>query len=376
MSSWQLLEQRSWSRSSGSFAIARQPPTYIASTARTSCSSRSTRCAPTPSAATAGRAATPALDRLAADGVRFDFAHAHAVLTLPSHASILTGTYPFQHGMRDNSGYRLPPARAHRRDALARCRIRDRRVRRRVPLHSRFGLNAGFDVYDDRLRRRHARRPSSSCPSGRPRASSRSRETGSRPGGSSRPPAASHEPPPWFAWVHVFDPHAPYRPPPPFDSSTPRPVRRRGGRDRRGARPAARRRAHPDWPTLVIVTGDHGEALGDHGEQTHGLFAYESTLRIPLIIAELGSRLQQPFALGGVSPGRSLTSLPGISTSCRPSWTPWASRCHRTCRAARCCRPPSVRRPLRARRTSRRCRRCSTAAGRHSAACSPTATST
>src|SRR5262249_56334607 len=55
-----------------------------------------------------GRAATPALDRLAREGVRFDFAHAHAVLTLPSHASILTGLYPYQHGIRDNSGYRLP----------------------------------------------------------------------------------------------------------------------------------------------------------------------------------------------------------------------------------------------------------------------------
>src|ERR671921_739119 len=56
-----------------------------------------------------GPAATPALDRLAAGGIRFEFAHAHAVTTLPSHASILTGTYPFQHGIRDNSGYRLPP---------------------------------------------------------------------------------------------------------------------------------------------------------------------------------------------------------------------------------------------------------------------------
>src|SRR2546422_7528134 len=56
-----------------------------------------------------GQAATPALDRLAAGGVRFDFAHAHAVLTLPSHTSILTGRYPFQHGVRDNSGYRLAP---------------------------------------------------------------------------------------------------------------------------------------------------------------------------------------------------------------------------------------------------------------------------
>src|SRR3954469_3619750 len=99
-----------------------------------------------------GPAATPALDRLAAEGVRFDFAHAHAVTTLTSHASILTGTYPFQHGIRDNSGYRLAPTAraaaaplksagyragrfhgADRGDAVEERRLRDGRIRRRVP---------------------------------------------------------------------------------------------------------------------------------------------------------------------------------------------------------------------------------------------------
>ena len=84
-------------------------------------------------------------------------------------------------------------------------------------------------------------------------------------------------------------PHAPYRPPPPFDATVRRPaVLRRGRGDRRGARAAARRPARAGRPTLVIVTGDHGEGLGDHGEESHGLFAYESTLRIPLIMAEIG----------------------------------------------------------------------------------------
>jgi tetratricopeptide (TPR) repeat protein len=91
-------------------------------------------------------------------------------------------------------------------------------------------------------------------------------------------------------WVHLFDPHAPYRPPPPFDAAY-------AGRPYYGEVAAADAALAPllddlrasGRPTLVIVTGDHGEALGDHGEESHGLFAYESTLRVPLIIAEIGS---------------------------------------------------------------------------------------
>src|SRR5512143_2919665 len=93
-----------------------------------------------------GRASTPALDRLAAEGVRFDFAHAHAVLTLPSHASILTGTYPFQHGIRDNSGYRLDPRARTVATLLRDAGYATGAFVGAFPLHSRFGLNAGFQV--------------------------------------------------------------------------------------------------------------------------------------------------------------------------------------------------------------------------------------
>jgi len=94
-----------------------------------------------------GPAATPALDSLAAQGVRFDFAHAHAVTTLASHASILTGTYPFQHGIRDNSGYRLPPNTATAASVLKARGYRTAAFVGAFPLHSRFGLNQGFDSY-------------------------------------------------------------------------------------------------------------------------------------------------------------------------------------------------------------------------------------
>ncbi len=98
-----------------------------------------------------GAAATPALDQLAAEGVRFDFAHAHAVVTLASHASILTGTYPYQHGIRDNSGYRLSAGAQTAATLLKKAGYATGAFVAAFPLHSRFGLNAGFDVYDDRF---------------------------------------------------------------------------------------------------------------------------------------------------------------------------------------------------------------------------------
>jgi arylsulfatase A-like enzyme/Flp pilus assembly protein TadD len=239
-----------------------------------------------------GPAATPALDRLAAEGVRFDFAHAHAVVTLPSHASIRTGQYPFRHGLRDNSGYRLPPSARTAATMLKQAGYATAAFVAGFPLHSRFGLNQGFDVYDDRFGDTRAptefvmpeRRASEVVPLARAWIASRAPGTGT----------------PWFVWLHLFDPHAPYRAPPPFDATY-------AGRPYYGevaATDAALASLLDDLralgkPTLVIVTGDHGEALGDHGEQSHGLFAYESTLRVPLIIAEVGPAKAGP--LGEVS---------------------------------------------------------------------------
>ena len=120
---------------------------------------------------------------------------------------------------------------------------------------------------------------------------------------------------PWFAWVHVFDPHAPYDPPPPFDAqyasnlyagevayvdSALQPLL-----------DLVRRQARP---TTVIVTGDHGESLGEHGERTHGLFAYEATLHIPLIVAQVGGAIpeRRTGATSGVA-ARHVDILPTIA---------------------------------------------------------------
>jgi arylsulfatase A-like enzyme/cytochrome c-type biogenesis protein CcmH/NrfG len=251
-----------------------------------------------------GQAATPALDRLARDGVRFDFAHAHAVLTLPSHASILTGEYPFRHGLRDNSGYRLPSGARTIATLLTRAGYATGAFVSAFPVHSRFGLNQGFDVYDDRFGETRAptefvmpeRAASASVPLARDWIAARTKQPNKQS---------------WFAWVHVFDPHAPYHPPAPFDAQY-------AGRPYDGEVAATDAALSPliddvrtaDRPTLVIVTGDHGEALGDHGEETHGVFAYESTLRVPLIVAELGGDGRTPSAQ---RPQRNLTGPGEIS---------------------------------------------------------------
>jgi len=266
-----------------------------------------------------GPAATPALDRLAAEGVRFEFAHAHAVVTLPSHASLLTGQYPFQHGLRDNLGYRLAPGTRTVATVLKEAGYSTAAFVSAFPLHSRFGLNQGFDLYDDRFGDTRAptefvmpERPATAVvPLAREWIASQRSGGAGRAGGSG---GAGGEAKPWFAWIHLFDPHAPYRPPAPFDTQY-------AGRPYYGEVAATDAALAPLFddlrqsgtPTLVIVTADHGEALGDHGEQAHGLFAYESTLRVPLIISEAGGAADRDRG-GEISsvPARHVDILPTI----------------------------------------------------------------
>ena len=250
-----------------------------------------------------GAAATPNLDRLAAAGARFEFAHAHAVVTLPSHASILTGTYPFEHGIHDNAGYRLPDDSSTLAAMLRAEGFATGAFVAAFPLDSQFGLDNGFETYDDRFGQ--AEGPSDFTIAERPAetvvAAARTWIESQRGR--------------WFAWVHLFDPHAVYRPPAPFDA-------------RYAASPYHGEVAYTDYalgplletaggggrPTLVVVTADHGEALGEHGELTHGLFAYEATLRVPLILAQLGGAARDAAARGVVSadPARHVDIAPSI----------------------------------------------------------------
>ncbi|HYO16070.1 MAG TPA: sulfatase-like hydrolase/transferase [Thermoanaerobaculia bacterium] len=221
------------------------------------------------------RVDTPTLDRLAAAGRVFDDAHAHNVVTLPSHANILTGLYPFQHGVRENSGFVLGGSVPTLATLLQEAGYATGAFVAAYPLDARFGLNRGFDVYDDRF-------PRGSDPD--------EFVIAERRGDQVVAPALAwwnaRRGKPRFLWVHTYDPHAGYEPPEPFAS-------RYRDAPYLGEVAATDSFLTPllapfvdgkEPPALVVVTSDHGEALGEHGELTHGLFAYEPTLKVPLVV--------------------------------------------------------------------------------------------
>jgi choline-sulfatase len=235
------------------------------------------------------RSQTPWIDRLAARGVRFAQAQAHNVVTLPSHANILTGRLPFAHGVRDNAGFRLPQNVETLASLLGQRGYRTGAFVSAFTLDSRFGLDRGFEVYDDGF--------ASSQPAA---AFELPERRGPETVEIARRWIESGDRRPFFAWVHLYDPHAPYAPEEPFASRLAgdrylgevaatdaalepllRPLIEQG----KGAR------------TVVVLTADHGESLGEHGERTHGIFAYEATLRVPLVLHS--PRLLRPRVVEG-----------------------------------------------------------------------------
>ena len=229
---------------------------------------------------------TPWMDRLAAAGVLFRDAHAHNVVTLPSHANILSGRHPYEHGVRDNAGFRFPTDVETLATLLQSRGYRTGAFVSAFPLDSRFGLARGFDVYEDAFADAEAR-PAFLV---QERAGAATAELARRwieaQGGR-----------PWLAWVHVYEPHFPYAPPEPFSSRFRDPY----AGEVAAADAALRPLVEPvlaqgrDSRTLVVLTADHGEARGDHGEATHGIFAYEATLKVPLLLHQ--PRLLRPGAV-------------------------------------------------------------------------------
>ncbi len=221
------------------------------------------------------RVATPNLDRLAAAGRVFTDAHAHNVVTLPSHANILTGLYPYQHGVRDNSGFALPADVATLATVLHDAGYATGAFVGAYPLDSRFGLGRGFEVYDDRT----------TTGAGEEQLVLAERR-GDEVVAAALAWWQANRGKPRFLWVHLYDPHASYEPPEPFAS-------RYAKEPYLGEVAAVDAFLAPlllphlegrEPPCLIAVTGDHGESLGEHGEDTHGLFAYEATLHVPLVL--------------------------------------------------------------------------------------------
>ncbi|HEV3059434.1 MAG TPA: sulfatase-like hydrolase/transferase [Vicinamibacterales bacterium] len=215
---------------------------------------------------------TPNIDRLASEGLRLTRAYTAAPLTLPAHASILTGVSPPVHGLRANGLFRLGPAPPTLATVLKDTGYRTGAFVGAFVLDARFGLNRGFDVYDDRYGEKHEGDTAEGA--------ERRAEEVVKPalawilaGGSGSP---------WFAWVHLYDPHAPYRAPEPFASQhEPYDAEVAYADAMIGRLLDALRAAGQLERTLVVMTADHGESLGEHGERTHGVFTYDVTMRVP-----------------------------------------------------------------------------------------------
>ena len=222
-------------------------------------------------------AATPVLDRLAREGVLFEQATTSAPITLPAHSTIFTGRFPPAHGVRDNGGFYLDPAQLTLAEMLRERQVRTGAFVAAYVLDAKWGLDQGFDTYFDNF--------------------DLSKYRGISLGDIQRPAnEVVDEALAWldgargsrfFGWLHLYDPHTPYEAPEPY-------------RSRFEGRPYDGEIAFTDAQvgrvveylerhglldrTVVVIAGDHGESLGDHGEEAHGFFIYESVLRVPLLV--------------------------------------------------------------------------------------------
>jgi arylsulfatase A-like enzyme/Tfp pilus assembly protein PilF len=242
--------------------------------------------------------ATPNLLKLAQSGQWFLQADAAAPLTLPSHATILSGQLPLHHGLRNNGLGSFPQGRPTLATVLSTAGYRTGAFVSAFILDRRFGLAHGFDIYDDAI----ARDPNDTAATFD--AERRGGETVDRAlSWLARPDAR-----PWFAWVHLYDAHAPYAPPAPY------PQTYDGEIAYVDAQVGRLLKAIDRDKTIVVVVGDHGESLGEHGELTHGLLIYESTLHVPLIIAGPGQSTtenRQPISTAAVAP--MIAKMAGVS---------------------------------------------------------------
>lgn len=254
-------------------------------------------------------ARTPNFDRIADDGVLFERVQSVAPTTLPSHATLFTGLSPERHGVRDNVGFYLSPAHVTLASRLDSAGYRTGAFLGAFVLDSRFGLDSGFATYFDDFEEDEAGIASGLV------THRRGREVLDR--ALDWLDAGKESAEPFFAFVHFYDPHAPYEAP---ESS--------GG--------TAAERYHDevryadglvgellDWldhngetaRTIVVLTSDHGEALGEHGESTHGYFVYQSTLAVPWVLrfpdGPKGLRLPGLVSLVDVTP--TLLDLLGLA---------------------------------------------------------------
>jgi arylsulfatase A-like enzyme/Flp pilus assembly protein TadD len=248
---------------------------------------------------------TPNIDGLAADGVRFESAFAVVPVTLPSHSSMLTGTYPMLSGMHDFSGNKLSPLQPTLASVLKQAGYQTGAVIGAAVLDSRFGLNQGFDFYYDHF--------------DFSRLDEANLDEMERPGNVVADVAldwlAKNSQRKFFLWMHLYDPHFPYHPPEPYSREY-------------AAQPYDGEIAFADEQvgrllrflkekgiyqnTVIVLCGDHGESLGEHGEKTHGFFIYNATMHVPLIIRLPESRLPEKAARTFADPVSLVDLMPTV----------------------------------------------------------------
>ncbi|MBT3222916.1 MAG: sulfatase, partial [Proteobacteria bacterium] len=238
------------------------------------------------------KAKTPVIDELASEGMLFERAMSVAPITMPTHSSILTGQYPYRHGARNNGSFPLDTAATTLAERFSQKGYDTVAMVSAMVLDSKYGLDQGFDVYDDDLYAGGAQKMfmfkevRAEITVDKAIAQLRSAELDS----------------PFFMWMHLFDAHADHQPPPPYDvlfldqpyDGEIAYVDKQLGR----LFHAMKEDGLYDDTTIVLVA-DHGDSLGDHGEQTHGIFVYHSTTHVPLIVK--GPTVQPGRAAGLVS---------------------------------------------------------------------------
>ena len=228
---------------------------------------------------------TPTIDLLASRGIRFDKCYAQTPLTLPSHTSIMTGTLPLFHGVRDNGGFIVPPGLKTMAELFKEKGYDTAAFIAAYVLDSKWGLDQGFDTYFDQFDLSKFKKISLG--------------TVQRPANEVMDEAL-----PWlekkkngkfFIWIHLYDPHSPYEPPPPYDRQYP-------NHPYLGEIAFADSQLGRLWQFLegadlvensfLILAGDHGESLGEHEEGSHGFFVYQAAIHVPLIFSVPFSRFQ------------------------------------------------------------------------------------
>lgn len=230
-------------------------------------------------------AATPVLDALAARGLRFEQATSVAPLTLPAHASLMSGTFPTFHGVRDNGSFYVADSITTLAEVLQSRGYRTGGFVGAFVLDHRWGIAQGFDHYFDDFDLSQFEMAVGL-------------DAAQRPGSDVVDHAlawlADDRDRPFLAWVHLYDPHSPYTPPEPYGSRFPATMQ--GAYDGEIASTDAQigrlldqlRTSGRLENTIVVVVADHGESLGEHGEQQHGFFIYDAAIHIPLIVAGPG----------------------------------------------------------------------------------------